>query len=306
MTAERLAGLEGRNRRDVPRPEDDAAFLADLGQRVRQIRGQHGMSRKLLAEYAGVSERYLAQLESGQGNISILLLRDVARALDLPLEDLLAKELTADLAVIQQMLRRASPEQIALAKQAVARIQQGQGSRSRAQRIALIGLRGAGKSTLGRLVAADLGMPFVELNDEIAKMSGLSVAELFNLYGQEGYRRLERRCLQQVVDSQDKVVLATGGGIVADPATFDLLLATFYSVWLRAAPEEHMERVRAQGDLRPMAGNPEAMEELKLILSSREALYSRADSQLDTSGQVVESSGRALSLLLREAALHAL
>ena len=299
---ETVTGLEGRSRREASRPGDDSGFLAQLGQRVRQIRGQRGMSRKLLAECAGVSERYLAQLEGGQGNISILLLRDVARALDLPLEELLAE--SADLAVILHMLRRVSPEQLSQAKKAVTRIQQGQGRPSRARRIALIGLRGAGKSTLGRLVAADLALPFVELNDQIAEMSGLSVAELFNLYGQEGYRRLERRCLEQVVAKQEQVVLATGGGIVADPSTFDLLLSAFHTVWLRAAPQEHMERVRAQGDLRPMAGNPEAMEELKLILSSREALYSRADSQLDTSGSALEVSRQALGTLLRDLALQ--
>ena len=171
---------------------------------------------------------------------------------------------------------------------------------AKARRIALIGLRGAGKTTLGQLVASDLAMPFVELNSEIAQMSGLAVQEIFNLYGAEGYRRLERRCLQQVVERRDQVILATGGGIVTDPATYDLLLGSFFTVWLRARPEEHMERVRAQGDLRPMAGNPEAMAELKLILSRREPLYRRAERDLDTADRPLEACRRALVGLLGE------
>ncbi len=243
---------------DRPAQQDpeDSAFLKRLGQRVRRFRGQRGLSRKLLAQSAGVSERYLAQLESGQGNISILRLRHLAAALDRRLEEII------------------SDGQLA-----------GPATQRPVRRIALIGLRGAGKSTLGRQAAAALGMPFIELNDEISRVSGLSVPEIFNLYGPEGYRRLERRCLRQVVEDQNEAVLASGGGLVEDSATYDLLRANFFTVWLRAAPDEHMARVRAQGDLRPMADNPEAMADLKLILRSREALYSRADRELDTTGR---------------------
>lgn len=292
---------ESENRKESSRRREDSAFLEQLGERVRTARGRRGLSRKLLAEYAGVSERYLAQLEAGQGNISIILLRNIAGALNLALEDLVCEDeaANAEIGVILHMLRRASPEERRLAKEALSAKHRPSDGSARAERVALIGLRGAGKSTLGKLVAADLGAPFIELNDEIASVSGLSVPEIFNLYGPEGYRRLERRCLQQVVDAHERVVLASGGGIVADPSTYDTLLSTFFTVWLRAAPEEHMERVRAQGDMRPMAGNAEAMKELKLILSSRETLYARADRELDTSGRSVQECRSALAELLK-------
>ena len=292
---------ESENRKESSRGREDSAFLETLGDRVRTARGRRGLSRKLLAEYAGVSERYLAQLEAGKGNISIILLRNIATALDLTLEDLVCEDqaTNTEIGVILHMLRCATPEERRLAKDALTRKHRRSNGSARAQRVALIGLRGAGKSTLGRLVAADLGAPFIELNDEIAKMSGLSVPEIFNLYGPEGYRRLERRCLQQVIDAHDSVVLATGGGIVADPTTYDALLSAFFAVWLRTAPEEHMERVRAQGDMRPMAGNAEAMDELKLILSSRETLYGRADRELDTSNRSVEECRSSLAELLK-------
>lgn len=288
--------------KDSSRRREDSAFLAQLGERVRTARGRRGLSRKLLARYAGVSERYLAQLETGLGNISIILLRNIAAALDLALEDLVCEDEAAhaDIGVILHMLRRATPEERRLAKDALSAKQGPMPGSARAQRVALIGLRGAGKSTLGKLVAADLGAPFIELNDGIVTMSGLSVAEIFNLYGPEGYRRLERRCLQQVIDTHDGVVLATGGGIVSDPATYDAMLSSFFTVWLRATPEEHMARVRTQGDMRPMADNAEAMDELRLILNSRESLYGRADRAIDTSSRPVEESRRALAELLRE------
>ncbi len=286
---------------ETARRRPDADFLERLGARVRGARGQRGLSRKRLAQLAGVSERYLAQLETGRGNISILLLRHIAEALELGLEEIVAEQETAaDIAVVMRMLRRASAEQRGQAKAAISQVMHAAKGPAKARRIALIGLRGAGKTTLGQLIAEDLKIPFVELNSEISKMSGLAVPEIFNLYGPEGYRRLERRCLQQVVETQDRVILATGGGIVTDPSTYDQLLASFFTVWLHATPEEHMERVRAQGDLRPMAGNPEAMAELKLILGGREALYRRADRALDTSGQSAEPCHRDLLALLRQ------
>jgi XRE family aerobic/anaerobic benzoate catabolism transcriptional regulator len=292
---------ESENSKQSTRRRQDSAFLERLGDRVRTARGQRAFSRKLLAEYAGVSVRYLAQLEAGKGNISIILLRNIAAALDLALEELVCEDqaVNSEIGIILQMLRRATPEERRSAKDVLTRMHRQSNGSARAQRIALIGLRGAGKSTLGRLAAGDLGAPFIELNDEIAKMSGLSVPEIFNLYGPEGFRRLERRCLQQVIDTNDSVVLATGGGIVADPTTYDTLLSAFFAVWLRTAPEEHMERVRAQGDMRPMAGNVEAMDDLKLILSSRETLYGRADRELDTSNRSVEECRSALAELLK-------
>lgn len=296
MVPEQPEPIDGR--KEPGRTGDDAAFLERLGREVRWARGRRGLSRKLLARYSGVSERYLAQLETGQGNISILLLRQVAAALDMPVETLIAGdgEGASGIASLLPQLRRATPEQRRRVREVLA-AQDGPAARGR--RVALIGLRGAGKSTLGRLVAGDLGLPFVELNDEITALAGLGVQEIFNLYGPEGYRRIERRALGRVVDRHDAVVLASGGGIVADATTFDMLLGSFFTVWLRAAPEDHMNRVRAQGDLRPMAGNDEAMDDLKLILESREVLYGRADRRLDTSAQDLEGCREALAGLLQ-------
>ena len=280
MVPDSVAG--SHNDMGTSRLGEDSVFLETLGQRVRAARGRRGLSRKLLARDAGVSERYLAQLEAGQGNISILLLRHVADALGLILDELVCTEEDALTKNGRRYNRPARP-----------------------RRVALIGLRGAGKSTLGRLLAADLGTPFIELNDEIAKMNGLGVPEIFHLYGPEGYRRFEQRCLDHAIGSHDHVVLATGGGIVADPTTYDALLSAFFTIWLHAAPEEHMARVRAQGDLRPMAGNSEAMKELKRILSSREPLYRRADRALDTSGRSIETCRVSLAKLLKQEGFYA-
>ena len=271
------------------KPRDGVAFLERLGERVRNARGRHGMSRKLLSRETGISERYLAQLESGRGNISVLLLRQVARAIGAPLEELVAGDCSwsAETALIGEMLRRASPADRARANQVLTKLLQNSEAPARQQRIALIGLRGAGKSTLGPLIAAQFGFPFIEFNSQIEETSGLRVGELFSLYGPDGYRRFEERGLRAIIDTYDRVVVATGGGIVANPASYDLLLTAFRTVWLRAEPEEHMARVLAQGDNRPMADNGAAMEELKIILKSREPLYGRADISLDTAGRAV-------------------
>jgi XRE family aerobic/anaerobic benzoate catabolism transcriptional regulator len=271
------------------KPRDGVAFLERLGERVRNARGRHGMSRKLLSRESGISERYLAQLESGRGNISVLLLRQVARAIGAPLEELVAgdRSWSAETALIGEILRRASPADRERAKQVLTRLLRNTEAPPRQQRIALIGLRGAGKSTLGPLIAAQFGFPFIEFNTQIEEISGLRVGELFSLYGPDGYRRFEERGLRAIIDTYDRVVVATGGGIVANPASYDLLLTAFRTVWLRAEPEEHMARVLAQGDNRPMADNGAAMEELKIILKSREPLYDRADISLDTAGRAV-------------------
>jgi XRE family aerobic/anaerobic benzoate catabolism transcriptional regulator len=269
----------------------DDVFLAELGQRARTMRGVHGMSRKVLAKVSGISERYIAQLESGKGNVSIVLLRRLAHAMGAPLEDLIPDgDGSTDWPVLRALVRKASAQQIAQAKDALS------GKASPAQRklafsgIALIGLRGAGKSTLGRRLAEDIGWSFVELNKEIEEQNGLSVAEILALYGQEGFRRMEQIALVQTLARKEPVVLATGGGIVAEPLTFDLILSSFYTVWLKAEPEEHMARVRGQGDLRPMADDRSAMQELRTILLSREPLYARAAAQVDTAGLSVEEA----------------
>ena len=274
-------------------PETD--FLEQLGQRVRTMRALRGMSRKVLAKVSGISERYIAQLEAGRGNVSIVLLRRVSHAMGAHLEDLIpSAEPSPDWAVIRDLLRKASATQIAHAKDILA------GQSDLSQRgaafagIALIGLRGAGKSTLGKLLARKIGWNFVELNKEIERENGLSVAEIIALYGQEGFRRLEQAALTQLLARKELTVLATGGGIVSEPVTFDLILSSFYTIWLKAEPEEHMARVRKQGDLRPMADNRSAMAELRNILTSREPLYARASAVVDTAGLSVDAAAARL------------
>ena len=277
-------------------PRDpEASFLEQLGQRVRTMRALRGMSRKVLAKVSGISERYIAQLESGKGNVSIVLLRRVSNAMAAHLEDLIpSTEPAPDWAVLRDLLRKATPQQIAQAKEILA------GGNASAQRqmtfagIALIGLRGAGKSTLGKMLAKQIGWSFVELNKEIEQQNGLSVAEIIALYGQEGFRRMEQAALGQLLARKELMVLATGGGIVSEPLTFDLILSSFYTIWLKAKPEEHMARVRRQGDLRPMADDRSAMAELRNILVSREPLYARASAVVDTAGLTIDSAAARL------------
>ena len=276
-------------------PDSETGFLEALGQRVRTMRALRGMSRKVLAKVSGISERYIAQLESGKGNVSIVLLRRVSNAMGAHLEDLIPTgEPSPDWPVIRDLLRKASPNQIAQARDALS------GNGASAQRrmsfsgIALIGLRGAGKSTLGKLLAKKIGWNFVELNKEIEAQNGLSVAEIIALYGQEGFRRMEQAALGQLLARKELMVLATGGGIVSEPVTFDLILSSFYTVWLKAEPEEHMARVRRQGDLRPMADDRSAMTELRTILLSREPLYARASAVIDTAGLSVDDAAARL------------
>jgi XRE family aerobic/anaerobic benzoate catabolism transcriptional regulator len=277
--------------------DPETSFLEELGQRVRTMRALRGMSRKVLAKVSGISERYIAQLEGGKGNVSIVLLRRVSNAMGAHLEDLIpSAEPAPDWPVIRDLVRKATPAQIANAKDALS----GQGNGAAARRhvtfagIALIGLRGAGKSTLGQLLAKKIGWSFVELNKEIEQQNGLSVAEIIALYGQEGFRRMEQAALGQLLARKELMVLATGGGIVSEPLTFDLILSSFYTIWLKAEPEEHMARVRRQGDLRPMADDRSAMAELRTILLSREPLYARASAVVDTAGLTVDNAAARL------------
>ena len=277
-------------------PDPETGFLEQLGQRVRTMRALRGMSRKVLAKVSGISERYIAQLESGKGNVSIVLLRRVSNAMGAPLEDLIpAAEPSPDWPVIRDLLRKATPNQIAQARDVLA----GQGGSAQRRTsfagIALIGLRGAGKSTLGKLLAKKIGWSFVELNKEIEAQNGLSVAEIIALYGQEGFRRMEQAALDQLLARKELMVLATGGGIVSEPLTFDLILSSFYTIWVKAEPEEHMARVRRQGDLRPMADDRSAMADLRTILKSREPLYARASATVDTAGLSVDAAAARLS-----------
>lgn len=264
----------------------DAEFLATLGRRVRGIRKRRGMTRKLLARAADVSERYLGQLELGDGNISVMLLRRVAAALDVTVADLLMAE---EHGSIRRFLEKIPAHRLG---EVMSRLmgEFGRDEAQRRKRVALVGLRGAGKSTLGGMLASSLRAPLIELNREIEHEAGLPVAEIFALYGQPGYRRFERRALERVLAGTERAVLSVGGGIVGEEEAFDLLLNACFTVWLRASPEEHMSRVLGQGDLRPMAGNERAMDDLKRILATRESLYGKADAIIDTSGQTPRQS----------------
>jgi XRE family aerobic/anaerobic benzoate catabolism transcriptional regulator len=237
-------------------PQQEHAYLSRLGERVRAWRTEHGMTRKALSLASGVSERYLAQLESGRGNISVLLLRKVARAMGVAVEHLVREEEGA----------------------------------ARSGRIALIGLRGAGKSTLGEKLAQSLGLPFVELDREVEKEAGAKLGEVFAMYGQDAFRRFERRALERVLNQNERAVIAAGGSLVTDPDTYKLLLDRCLCVWLKASPEEHMARVIAQGDMRPFKGRSAALDEIRKLLADRERLYGRADVTLDTSSKSLRQS----------------
>ena len=269
----------------------DETFLARLGGKVRDARVRRGLTRKALARESAVSERYLAELEAGRGNISVLLLRQVAATLGLPLTQLLRENdgQALELTLIQQFLQRLPKQRLARVR---AQLQRDYGGipAGRSERIALIGLRGAGKSTLGEALAAELNAPFIELDREIEREAGTGLSEIFLLYGQQGYRRYEQRCLEKILGSQARCIIATGGSIVSEPATYDLLRSSCFTVWLKAKPEEHMSRVMAQGDMRPMAGNSQAMADLKRILQSRAALYGQADAVVDTAGRSLKQS----------------
>ena len=280
---------------EARRGEAPAAYLRRVGERVRLGRARRGMSRKVLSQASGVSERYLAELERGAGNASLLVLRQVADALGLEVAQLVSDqaEPPIDLALAVRQLERLSPADLTEARRLLAERFGNAGAAH--GRLALVGLRGAGKTTLGQRAAEALGVPFVELDREVERASGMELSEIFATHGQAMYRRVERQCLETVIARFDRVVIATGGSLVTDPATYDLLLSSCFVVWLSAAPQEHMARVLAQGDLRPMAEGPQAMDDLKAILESRTALYAKADAEVDTSGK---SEAEALAGLL--------
>lgn len=279
---------------------DDDAFLAAVGDRLRTLRARRGVTRRDLSRRSRVSERYIAQVEGGAGNVSILLLRRIARALGFGMEELVGErpERTAERVLLEQAVAQLPEGRLAEARGLLKRHMGGhEGLSDRSRRIALVGLRGAGKSTLGRMLAARLGTAFIELDREVEREGRMELSDIFAVHGQEGFRRLERQSLQRLVREGSPAVIATGGGIVAEPATFGFLLDTCTTVWLRASPEEHMRRVVEQGDTRPMRDNKRAMEDLRAILASREALYAKADFTVDTSGRGPEETLAALLAL---------
>ena len=267
-------------------------YLHRLGERVRNLRHQRGITRKALAQHARVSERYLAQLESGLGNCSIVLLRRIARAIGLPVTQLVQEgaEPALDMVLLSQFLERLAAPELAEARDLLLRHFSQSTDDLRRRRIALIGLRGGGKSTLGRMLAERLDLPFIELDREIERRSGANLTEIFDMFGQETFRRAEREALDDVLRRYKHFVLATSGSIVTEPGTLELLLASCFTVWVRAEPQEHMERVITQGDMRPMANNARAMEDLVSILKSREPLYAKAEAVLATSGKTPEQN----------------
>lgn len=283
---------------------DKDPFLTALGERIRNLRARRGLTRKATAAAANISERHLANLELGTGNASILILNQVAQALQCSLAEIIGDVTTSspEWLMIRELLEGRSEADLHRARVRLAEMFGASGDRrARLSRIALVGLRGAGKSTLGRMLAEDLGYPFVELSREIEKVAGCSIVEIHSLYGTNAYRRYERRALEETIQIYPEVVIATPGGLVSDAATFNLLLTHCYTVWLQATPEDHMKRVVAQGDFRPMSGSKEAMEDLKRILAGRAAFYAKADFSYDTSGRSLEETFAGLRSAVRHA-----
>lgn len=266
-------------------------FLRFLGRRVRGLRARRGMTRKMMAKEADVSERHLAQLESGEGNISIVLLARIAVALNVSLAEMFSPEAETrrEKVLIQRFLERLPAHRVEDALSRLVR-EFGAEEKTRRKRVALIGIRGAGKSTLGAKLAKEWKVPFIELDHEVEKDAGIPLDEIFSLYGQAGFRGMEKRVLKRVVEDNERAVLSVGGGVVSETETYEYLLAHCYTVWIKAQPEEYMARVMAQGDLRVMGGSKQAMEELRGILEAREPLYRKADFSLDTTGDSVEES----------------
>lgn len=289
---------------EAPGEEVRSPFLVALGERVRTLRSRRGMTRKAVARVADVSERHLANLEYGTGNASILVLLQVSQALQCSLAEMLGDITTSspEWLLIRELLERRSEADLRRARVMLGELlgAGGDNEPARKARIALIGLRGAGKSTLGRRLADDLGYAFIELSREIEKFAGCGISEIHNLYGANAYRRYERRALEEAIQIYPEVVIATPGGLVSDAANFNLMLTHCYTVWLQAAPADHMARVAAQGDLRPMAASKEAMEDLKRILVGRSAFYSKADLTFNTSLRPLEESFEALRTQVRK------
>ena len=292
-----MPGIKAKSKASEPlAPEteraDHDAFVVDLGRLVRLARAKRGMTRRQLAQGSGASERYLAQIESGQGNPSVIILKSIAEALDVPIIDLLprANGRTAAMTHILDLLGRMPLAELPAIAELIESRASGDAASNRGRRIALVGLRGAGKSTLGQRLARELGCPFIELDRLVEQDYGARVPDLIEMAGLATFRRYERTCLERVIDAHEAAVIATAGGIVSNAETYGLLLRRTHAIWLKARPDEHMSRVMEQGDFRPMAQNREAMADLVAILDARRADYARAEAELDTSGDTAEAS----------------
>lgn len=275
------------------RAERGGALMRRVGERVRAARSRRGLTRKTLAHDADVSLSYLARLEEGSCNISLQLLQQVADALAVPFVELVRDGGSGEveLALIAQMLRRLPPDVLPSVRAHLASTYAAARD-DRTRRVALVGLRGAGKSTLGARLARELARPFIELDREIEKDTGLSVSEIFMLHGPARFRQLERATLERVVGQEPEAVVATGGGIVSEPGSYELLLATCFTVWLQARPDDHMKRVLEQRDDRVTADYlyDEAMDNIRRVLAERDAMYRRADAIIDTSALSIDES----------------
>lgn len=274
-------------------------LLRRVGERVQQERKARGWSRRELSEISGVSPRYLAQIEGEGGNLSLGVLQKIAQALNVDMVSLFAPDdpQTAEVAQMAALFRVAAPS---VRAQVLALLDPGKTRACKGQRVCLIGLRGAGKSTLGALVARDLGVPFLELNRLIEERAGVPMGEVIALYGEAGHREIEAETLKEIEAREEPIILAVAGGVVTDPTVYQRLLTHFHTIWIKADPQEHMDRVRAQGDMRPMAGNPQAMQQLRQILTSRAELYAQADYRLDTAGCAVAESHATLRDLIED------
>jgi XRE family aerobic/anaerobic benzoate catabolism transcriptional regulator len=292
-------------RSDARRPEaehpEHAIFVTGIGRLVRLARAKRGMTRRQLAQESGASERYLAQIESGQGNPSVLILKSIAQALDVPIIELLPRANGGPAAMthVLDVLARTPVAELPALAELIESHATRHVAADRGRRIALVGLRGAGKSTLGRRLAAELACPFIELDRLVEQDYGARIPDLIEIAGLATFRRYERACLERVIDEHDTAVIATAGGIVSDAETYALLLRRSHTIWVRASPDEHMKRVMEQGDFRPMAQNREAMADLVAILDARRADYARAQAELDTSGDTIERSFGKLQDLVR-------
>ncbi len=297
-----LTPTESGATEDPPSPSKHP-FLVALGARVGALRARRGMTRKALALAADVSERHLANMEYGLGNASVLVLLQVAGALQCTVSELIGDVTTSspEWLMIREMLEQRDEATLQKVRVTIGEmLGTGGDNAGLSTRVALIGLRGAGKSTLGHMLAQDLGFPFVELSQEIEKFAGCGIAEIQALYGVNAYRRYERRALEEAIQIYPEAVIATPGGLVSDAASFNLLLAHCTTVWLQAEPEDHMRRVTAQGDMRPMAASKEAMQDLKGILNGRAPFYSKAQLSVNTSAQPLDATFELLRRTVRQ------